>query len=83
MKAGWIANLFPWGPTAFAVDYQAAHDVDAVGDDFQSYGAFIVQHISHVGTEIYAGLRNHSLNIAGAANPDDIWGFMTGARVKF
>jgi len=64
-KLGLITDIFDFGHTAFAVDYQMVSDLDTSGDDFHSYGGFVVQKIDHVGTEFYAGVRMHELNAAG------------------
>ena len=52
------------------------------GDEFQSYGAFVVQNFDKIGTEFYLGARNHELDRAGS-NFDDIFTVLGGARVKF
>ncbi len=55
-------------------------DVD--GDEFTSYGAFVVQNFDKIGTEFYIGTRNHELDRPGE-NFDDVFTVLTGARVKF
>ena len=97
-KVGWIFDLIDLGHTAIAFDFQMTEDVDAQNEDFYAYGAFVVQKIDHVGTELYAGVRVHELDadaavglpVAGtnfAANadpsPDDVFALIVGARVKF
>ncbi len=97
VKLGLITNIFDFGHTAFAIDYQMTDDLNATGDEFHSYGAFVVQNIDHVGTEFYAGIRLHELHaapvglpVAGTnftanadTSPDDVVAIMSGARVKF
>jgi hypothetical protein len=36
-----------------------------------------------VATELYLGVRNHALEVAGSADPDDIIAVLAGARIKF
>ncbi len=96
-KVGWIFDVFDFGSTAVAVDYQMTRNLDAQDDEFESYGAFFVQRIDHVGTEFYAGVRLHELNatpvglpVAGTNftataddSPANVLAVTTGARVKF
>ncbi|MGI9414990.1 MAG: porin [Hyphomicrobiales bacterium] len=100
-KVGWILDLISWGHTAIAFDFQYTDEVDAQDEEFYAYGAFVVQKIDHVGTEIYAGVRVHELDADAAiglagdlatdanfttnqvADPDDVFTFIVGARVKF
>ncbi len=55
-------------------------DVD--GDEFTSYGGFLVQNFDKIGTEFYIGARNHELDRPGE-DFDDVFTVLTGARVKF
>lgn len=83
VKLGWqTKNLTPLGKTAFAIDYSYNEDIDVVDGEAESYGIFVVQNLDRVGTELYAGVRNHEYDAPGV-NVDDILGFMAGARVKF
>jgi predicted porin len=74
------------GNTAFAIDYAAAEEVDddplATGDEFTSYGIFVVQNVDKIATELYLGARNHELDRVGQ-NFDDIFAVLGGARIKF
>ena len=88
VKLGWIANFFPIGPTAFAIDYGYSDEIDAVDDEAQTYGIFAVQHLSDWGAEFYTGVRNYELDGERTTpvafdDPDDIFVWMTGARFKF
>ncbi|MCK5621606.1 MAG: hypothetical protein KAJ11_04880, partial [Alphaproteobacteria bacterium] len=72
------------GNTAFAIDYIQADEVDSgsVEDEATSYGAFVVQAVDKIGTELYLGARQYQLDRVGF-NFDDITAVMAGARVKF
>jgi predicted porin len=87
----WYAKLgYIWkggiGDTAFAIDYAVAEEVQpnaaATGDEFTSYGIFVVQKVDKIATELYLGARNHELDRTGQ-NFDDIFAVLGGARVKF
>ena len=97
-KVGWILDLIDWGQTAVAVDFQFTSERDAQGEEFYGYGAFIVQNLEWLGTDLYAGFRYMQLKndtavalpVPGTffpattnANPGDITAVMVGARVKF
>lgn len=87
----WYAKLgYIWGggigDTAFAVDYTVAEEIEdslaATGDEFTAYGAFVVQNVDKIATELYFGIRNHELDRTGQ-NFDDIFAVLAGARIKF
>lgn len=84
-KAGYLWNG-GIGKTAFAIDYTQAEEIQdelaASNDEFTAYGAFVVQGIDKIGTELYLGVRNHELDRTGS-NFDDILAVLAGARVKF
>ncbi len=81
-KLGYTFEAFELGSTSVAVDYTEANDVKADGDEFRSYGVFLVQNLDVVGTELYLGIRNHELDRPGA-DFGDVFTVLTGARVKF
>ena len=81
-KLGYIANIFPIGTTAFAVDYSQADDIAQNRDEFSTYGAFVVQNLADFGTQFYLGVRNHDLDRPGTPT-DEIFAVLGGARVKF
>jgi predicted porin len=83
VKLGWqTKNLTPLGKTAFAIDYSYNEDVFVLDGEAEAYGIFMVQNLDRVGTELYAGIRNHEYKAPGV-NVDDVLGVMFGARVKF
>ncbi len=83
----WYAKLgYIWGggigDTAFAIDYAAADDVAQLNDEFTAIGAFVVQNVDRIATELYLGVRSHELDRPGS-NFDDIVAVLAGARIKF
>lgn len=97
-KLGYKASIVDYGTTNFSIDFTQVEDLDATGDEFQSASFAVVQNFDHVGTEVYGAVRWHSLDAgtvvglpaAGTnftpvvtANPEDVWAFIAGARVKF
>ena len=81
-KLGYKFDAIDFGGTAVSIDYTMAEDIDVDGDEFTSYGAFLVQDFDKIGTEFYIGFRNHELDRPGE-NFDDVFAVLTGARVKF
>ena len=81
-KLGYKMKLTDMGETAVGVDFTQTDDLAAVGDESTAYGAFAVQRLDKIGTEVYISLRNHELERSGS-DFDDIFAVLTGARVKF
>ena len=81
-KLGYKFDAIDFGGTAVSIDYTMAEDIDVNGDEFTSYGAFLVMDFDKIGTEFYIGFRNHELDRPGE-NFDDVFAVLTGARVKF
>ena len=81
-RDGYRFSPFPIGTTALSLDYGFADDLAAAGDEFESWGAFVVQNIDKIATELYFGYRIHELDRPGVAI-DDINTAMFGARLKF
>ncbi len=79
---GWIFDVIDYGPTAVSIDYGRTDDLNAAGDEATVYGAYIVQNITRVGTELYAGIRQHKLR-RPMVSLDDVFAAMSGVRVKF
>jgi len=92
-KVGWIFDnsLFPWeGWTAIAADVQFQEDHEDIVDngvcgganncDVTSYGAYLV-HSPLKGVEVYLGGRVHDADVT-LIQTDEVWGLMSGIRVK-
>ncbi|MDH3593326.1 MAG: alanine-zipper protein [Rhodospirillales bacterium] len=82
-KAGWIANLFSFGDTAFGADYTRSTNFPTGSDDGYSIGLAAVQQIDDFGTELYAQYRLYSLDRDGNPSVEDLNVGTVGARVKF
>lgn len=81
-KLGYRFRPFAIGMTSLSVDYGITDDLAAGGDEFSTFGVFAVQNVDKIGTEFYAGYRNHALDRTGVS-VDDINAGVLGARVKF
>ncbi len=81
-KLGYTFDAFEFGATSVALDYAVTEDLDQEGDEFASYGAFLVQNVDRIATEVYLGARNHELDRVGD-DFDDLFALLAGARVKF
>ena len=77
-----IPGFFGVGRTVFAVDLAGADDIASVGDEFISFGAYVVQIIDRAGADVYVGIRNHQLD-RSSTTFDDILAIMAGVRLKF
>ncbi len=82
VKAGYINKLNSLGNTAFAIDYYTQEDNFVLGDEASAWGAYIVQYLDAISSEVYVGLRNHEYD-QPTANFEDVFGVITGARVRF
>ncbi len=83
LKVGQRLDIFDIGETRLAIDFTQADDVEADGEEFTSYGAFLVQVLDPVATELYLGVRNHTLDVDSGSDPDDLIAVLAGARIKF
>ncbi len=81
-KIGYLMEMFEIGRTALAVDLYAGEDIGADGDDSLSVGAFAVQNVDAIATQLYLGYRYYELDRDGL-DLDPVNALMTGARVKF
>jgi hypothetical protein len=81
-KLGWQSDLFSFGRTFTAIDFNRVEDVNAENDEGTSVGVFAVQGIKDFGIEAYAGYRWHELDRDGA-DFNDIHVFSVGSRVRF
>lgn len=90
-KLGYQHSFFEAGKTAFAIDfgnYERFTFKPAVQKNKfrgRTYGAFLVQHLDRVATELYIGGRTYVLREKGTAPSrfKHVTAFMAGARVKF
>ena len=83
VKAGWLANLFHVGETAFSVDYDKSQNFPAENYDGWSMGGAVVQIFKKFGTEVYLQYRYFTLNQDFAPGLYDITAVTIGSRVKF
>ncbi|WP_165772070.1 porin [Niveispirillum lacus] len=81
-KVGYIAKLTPVGASSFSVDYYKQKDLTAAGADAEAIGAAYVQTVDAWATDLYVGVRNHSYDTP-TADFKDVFGVVTGARVRF
>lgn len=81
-KLGYLAKLNSLGNTAFSVDYFTQDDFGTRGAEGDAYGAYIVQVIDALSTDLYAGVRNHEYSRPGL-DAHDAFAVMSGARVRF
>jgi len=89
IKGGWQWDIFNIGRSFVGIDYYAGNGIRQRGDRSRAFGLGIIQKIDAVATEIYFGVRNHSLDRDPAGDPttnfdfSDNLSFLTGARIKF
>ncbi|MEE9320710.1 MAG: hypothetical protein V3U76_09720 [Granulosicoccus sp.] len=84
-KFGYQASWTSLGKTALSVDFYNGEDISIKNDESTSVGFQLVQNLNSLGAELYAGIRNYELDLAGstAADLDDVLATLIGARVKF
>jgi hypothetical protein len=83
-KLGYTKKLISFGKTSFSIDYYYGEEINMAGDESQSIGFGVVQKVDAFATEFYVGLRNYDLDRDDAAlELNNIFGVLTGARVKF
>lgn len=83
VKAGWLANFFSVGKTAFSIDYTTGEGLPAEDDETESYAAAAVQRFDKYGTEVFAIYRLYELDRSVNPRVHDIGVASLGARVKF
>jgi len=81
-KLGYQTDFFPFGKSAFSVDYGFFNDIDLDGDEASSFGAQYVQIIKDWSTEYYLGWRFYKLD-RDDSDFEDINAILSGFRVKF
>jgi type II secretory pathway pseudopilin PulG len=97
-KVGYIREFFDFGETRFSLDAyrgkNAPADFAAADGDLPTalgVGLFAVQEVYELGTEFYLGGRMYSLDDVFAptatgqseVDVENLWAFITGARVRF
>ncbi len=84
IKPGWQLNLTPFGKTAVSFHYGRTDDMQEQGDEFESWGFAIVQHVDRAALELFAFFRQYSLDRDGEEEDfEDINIAGIGGRVKF
>jgi hypothetical protein len=82
VKAGWQADLFRFGRTAFAVDYYSGLEINGTDTESRSTGVSVVQTVANYNTELWASYRRYSY-ASPTARYDDPDAFYIGARFSF
>jgi hypothetical protein len=82
VKAGWQADLIPWGKTAFAVDYYSGLEINGSNTESESAAISVVQNITDWNTELWAVYREYSYASLNT-DYDDSHAVFVGARFKF
>lgn len=83
VKLGWIADFFPFGESAFAIDYNQTENQPTEDDEGYSTGFAAVQFFEKYGTELYFLYRKYSLDRDVKPEVHDIDVVSIGTRVKF
>jgi len=83
VKLGWIADIFPFGESAFAIDYNQTENQPTEDDEGYSTGFAAVQFFEKYGTELYFLYRKYSLDRDVEPEVHDIDVVSIGTRVKF
>lgn len=81
-KLGYKSKMNSLGMTNFSIDYSMTNDLAQNDDEHSSFGFQVVQDIEGIGSSLYLGYRNHSLERTGT-NYDDIHTVIAGALVAF
>ena len=82
-KVGWLTRFFPFGETAFSLDYTRTQNQPTENDDGYSVGAAAVQFFEEYGAEVYFLYRLYSLDRDLEPDVQDIGVVSIGTRVKF
>lgn len=81
-KVGYKHDFFSCGATMFAVDYARNEEVSQTDDVAESYALILNQRVEPLSSEIYATVRNYTLDRAGE-DCDDLLVFMSGIKFCF
>jgi hypothetical protein len=82
VKLGYQHKFFPFGITAFSIDYAEADELIFAGDRARAYGLAGVQNIDDFGMEVFVAGRYQTLDRA-VASYRPLIAMMSGARVRF
>ena len=82
VKLGYQHNFFPFGLTAFSVDFAQAEEAIFANDTARAYGAAVVQNVDQFGLEVFAAGRYQTLDRPFASYHPLIT-MMSGARIRF
>ena len=82
-KLGWLKRFFPFGETAFSLDYTKTEHQPTENDDGYSFGLAAVQHFEKYGSEIFFLYRDYSLDRDLEPEVNDINVISLGSRIKF
>ena len=81
-KLGYQQRWFPFGLTAFSIDFAQNEELIYAGDVARAYGLAAVQTIDDFGLDLYSALKYETLD-RDFASYRPIIAVMTGARVRF
>lgn len=82
VKAGYVANFFDFGYTAFAAEYYSGSDFNVDGSESEAWGFLVSQQVEAQSLEVYLGYRNYSYD-DDAADYQDASSVLAGARWRF
>ena len=81
-KIGYQHRWFPFGLTAFSVDFAQNEELIYAGDVARAYSLAAVQMIDDFGLDLYSAIKYQTLD-RDFASYRPIIAVMTGARVRF
>ena len=81
-KVGYNLQLLSCGATMLAVDYSRNEEVAQTDDLAESCAVILNQRVDPISSEVYATVRNYTLDRAGE-DYDDLWVFMSGINLCF
>ncbi len=81
-KVGYKLDLLSCGATMLAVDYSRNEEVSQADDLAESYAVILNQRVEPISSEIYATVRNYTLERTDEAY-DDLLVFMGGIKITF
>ena len=82
-KLGYIAQLLPYGQTAFAVDFQNSENIVNENTSGNAWGLAAVQTIDDLNTEVFLGYRNFRFSENSVIRYRDVNAVFFGARWRF